>query len=33
MCALQEAEQHAMGTHLRHAVQIEPRIDLVPAAR
>ena len=31
--ALQEAEQHAVGAGLRHAVQIEPGIDLLAATR
>ncbi len=31
--ALQEGEQHPMGARLGHAVQIEPRIDVLPAAR
>ena len=30
--ALQEAEQRAVGAVLRHAVQIEPCIDLLAAA-
>ena len=30
--ALQEAEQRAVGAGLRHAVQIEPGIDLLAAA-
>ena len=33
MGALQEAEQRAMRPRLRHAVQVEPGIDLLPAAR
>ena len=33
MGALQEAEQRVVGMKLRHAVKIEPRIDLAPAAR
>ena len=33
MSALQECEKHAMGANLGHAVQIEPRVDLVPATR
>ena len=33
MRPLQEAEQRVMGAHLGHAMQIEPRIDLAPAAR
>ena len=32
MGALQEARQGAVGAQLRHAVQIEPGIDLLPAA-
>src|SRR5712691_6471845 len=31
--ALQETEQLAMGARLRHAVQVEPGIDLLPPAR
>ena len=32
MRALQESEQHAMRAGLRHAVQIEPGVDLLAAA-
>ncbi len=31
MRALQKAEQHPMRAHLRHAVQIEPRVDFAAA--
>jgi hypothetical protein len=31
--ALQKAEQRAMGARLRHAMQVEPGIDLLPPAR
>ena len=30
--ALQETEQFAMGSGLRHAVHVEPGIDLLPPA-
>ena len=33
MGALQEAEQRPMRPRLRHAVQVEPGIDLLPPAR
>src|SRR5882757_905309 len=33
MGTLQEAEEHAMCARLRHAVQVEPGIDILPAAR
>ena len=33
MGALQEAEQRAMRARLRHAVQVEPGVDLLPPAR
>ena len=33
MGALQETEQCAMRPHLRHAVQVEPGVDLLSSAR
>ena len=33
MGALQEAEQRAMRARLRHAVQVEPGVDLLAPAR